>query len=226
MRKDRCTLTSPVHRHKRFFMPRPKNLDTEEGRRRREEKYQRILDASLTVFSQKGFAEAKISEVAETAGVADGTIYLYFKNKDDLLISLFEEKLEAINAGLREALAPTSEPLQALAIIIKYHLDLAIHDPSLTAFITIELRRSAAFMKDYAKEQLAEYLGQWQRVLQQGQQDGIFNENLSTSIMKHILFGALDHTCGVWVNNPNRDPADLREVGEQLTELFVRGLAA
>ncbi len=146
-------------------MPRPKNLDTEEGRRRREEKYQRILDASLAVFSQKGFAEAKISEVAEAAGVADGTIYLYFKNKDDLLISLFEAKLEAINAGLRDALSPASGALEALKIIITYHLDLAINNPNLTAFITIELRRSAAFMKDYAKEQLAEYLGQWQQVL-------------------------------------------------------------
>ena len=88
-----------IAKYKSTLPETPKNLDTEEGRRRREEKYQRILDASLTVFSQKGFAEAKISEVAETAGVADGTIYLYFKNKDDLLISLFEAKLEYFEFG-------------------------------------------------------------------------------------------------------------------------------
>ncbi len=205
-------------------MPRPKNLDTPEGRRRREEKYQRILDASLDVFSQKGFSEAKISEIAEVAGVADGTIYLYFKNKDDLLISLFELKLEKINAGLQEVLIPISDPLAGLKAIIDYHLGLAIQDPALASFITIELRRSAAFMKDYAKEQLSEYMGQWQRILQQGKDEGIFDRNLSASIMKHILFGALDHTCGVWVSNPKRDPSDLRDVGTQLSKLFLRGL--
>lgn len=205
-------------------MPRPKNLDTPEGRRRREEKYQRILDASLDVFSQKGFSEAKISEIAEVAGVADGTIYLYFKNKDDLLISLFELKLEKINAGLQEVLIPISDPLAGLKAIIDYHLGLAIQDPALASFITIELRRSAAFMKDYAKEQLSEYMGQWQRILQQGKDEGIFDPNLSASIMKHILFGALDHTCGVWVSNPKRDPSDLRDVGTQLSKLFLRGL--
>lgn len=205
-------------------MPRPKNLDTPEGRRRREEKYQRILNASLEVFSKKGFAEAKISQIAEVAGVADGTIYLYFKNKDDLLISLFELKLEEINAGLREVLAPVSEPLEGLKTIINYHLDLAINDPTLATFITIELRRSAAFMKEYAKEQLAEYIGQWQQVIQNGREQNIFDPAMSSNIMKHILFGALDHTCGVWVSNPNRDPADLREVGQQLTQLLIRGL--
>ena len=77
-------------------MPRPKDIDTVEGRQRHEAKYQRILDAALEIFARKGFHEAKISEIARTAGVADGTIYLYFKNKDDLLIYLFEEQFGKI----------------------------------------------------------------------------------------------------------------------------------
>ena len=206
-------------------MPRPKNLDTPEGRRRREEKYQRILDASLKIFSRKGFFESKISEIAEEAGVADGTIYLYFKNKDDLLISLFEAKLESVNSGLRASLMSASDPRQGLSRIIEYHLNLAITDPDLATFITHELRRSNKFMKDYAKEQLADYLGQWQRVLEEGKTSGVFHPNFSTSIAKHVLFGALDYACGIWVNNPNRDPGDLVEVGNQLTNLMFHGLA-
>ena len=206
-------------------MSRPKNTDTIEGRRRREEKYQRILDAALKVFSQKGFFESKISEIAIEAGVADGTIYLYFKNKDDLLILLFESKLEAVNEGLRSVLKSVTDPKEGLREIINFHLNLAITDPDLTAFITNETRRSNKFMKDYAKEQLADYLGQWQLILDEGRINGLFHSNFSSSIVKHLLFGALDHTCGVWVNNPNRNPQDLSEVGEQLTTLFLRGLA-
>ena len=78
-------------------MPRPKDIDTAEGRKRHEEKYQRILSASMEVFARKGFAESKISEIAQVAGVGDGTIYLYFKNKDDLLISVFEDRMDNIN---------------------------------------------------------------------------------------------------------------------------------
>ena len=140
-------------------MPRPKDIDTAEGRKRHEEKYQRILSASMEVFARKGFAESKISEIAQVAGVGDGTIYLYFKNKDDLLISLFESKLEEINQGLRDALLGVAEPKARLKAIIDFHLGLALNSAQLAALVTIELRRSQKFMKDYAKEQLAEYLG-------------------------------------------------------------------
>lgn len=202
-------------------MPRPKDIDTEEGRQRHEAKYQRILDAALDVFARKGFHEAKISEIARAAGVADGTIYLYFKNKDDLLISLFESKLEAINAGLRQELAQISDQKQRLAHIIRYHLRLALENPTLAAFITIELRRSSKFMKEYAKSQLADYLSQWGNVIDEGKASGTFRSDLSTGILKHILFGALDHACVTWVNNPQRRPEDLAEVGNHLNRLVM-----
>ena len=205
-------------------MPRPKDVDTEEGRLRHEAKYQRILDAALDVFARKGFHEAKISEIARTAGVADGTIYLYFKNKDDLLISLFESKLESINSGLRHEMAGVSGPRDKLSQIIRYHLKLAQQNPTLAAFITIELRRSGKFMKEYAKAQLSEYLQQWGHVVDEGKQQGVFRHDVSTGIFEHILFGALDHACVTYVNNPNRREEDLTEVGNQVISLVLRGL--
>ena len=207
-------------------MPRPKDIDTEEGRQRHEAKYQRILDAALEVFARKGFHEAKISEIARAAGVADGTIYLYFKNKDDLLISLFEAKLESINSGLRQELEQITDQKQRLAHIIRYHLRLALENPTLAAFITIELRRSGKFMKEYAKSQLAEYLAQWGSVIDEGKASGTFRDDLSTGILKHILFGALDHACVTWVNNPQRRPEDLAEVGNHLNRMVMTAVNA
>lgn len=207
-------------------MPRPKDRDTAEGRKRHEEKYQRILCAAMGVFARKGFAESKISEIAQVAGVGDGTIYLYFRNKDDLLISLFESKLEEINQGLRDALAPVNGPRDQLEAVIDFHLGLALNNPDLAALVTIELRRSQKFMKDYAKEQLAEYLGQWQTVLQAGQNTEIFRADFSSNIFKFIMFGAIDHVIGLWVSNPNSTKEDLLEVGRQLKDAVMRAIIA
>ena len=68
------------------------------------DKRQRILDAALKVFAERGYYNAKVAEVARQAGVADGTIYLYFENKDDLLINLFEDRMDFLIRRLREDL--------------------------------------------------------------------------------------------------------------------------
>lgn len=206
-------------------MPRPKDIDTVEGRQRHEAKYQRILNAALEVFARKGFHEAKISEIARSAGVADGTIYLYFKNKDDLLISLFEAKIEQINAGLQRELDQISDIRDRLRHVIDYHLQVALKDPTLAAFITIELRRSAKFMKEYAKAQLAAYMSQWGQIIDEGKARGLFRADVSTGILKHIMFGALDQACVTWVNNPQRTPEDLVEVGRQLGEIILSAIS-
>lgn len=199
---------------------------TANDRTSKEEKYERILDAALSVFSRKGFHEAKVTEIAHAAGVADGTIYLYFKNKDDLLISLFEAKLEEINTDLRRALVDAGSASNKVECFIRHHLKSAERDPTLTAFITVELRRSAKFIKDYAKSQLAEYLDQLGAAIDEGKASGEFRSNLSTGIVKQIIFGALDHVCQIWVTNPQRRPGDLAEVATQLTELVGRAISA
>lgn len=206
-------------------MPRPKDKDTQVGRQRHEAKYQKILDAALDVFARKGFHEAKISEIAKVADVADGTIYLYFKNKDDLLISLFESKLEAINKGLRHDLATIPDVKDRLAHVVRYHLRLASDSPTLAIFITIELRRSGKFVKEYAKSQFGEYLDQWAQVIRDGKEQGVFRSDVRPGMLKHFLFGALDQMCVTWVNNPQRKPEDLDTIGEELIALILRAVS-
>jgi TetR/AcrR family transcriptional regulator, fatty acid metabolism regulator protein len=205
-------------------MARPKYIETEEGRQKHEEKYQRILDAALEVFANKGFYEAKVTEIAKVAGVADGTIYLYFKNKDDLLISLFESKLEHINCKLREELAKVTGVRARLEHLVWFHLRIALDNPTTARFMTIELRRSAKFMKDYAKEQLAEYVDQWGQVLEEGKATGVLRPDLKTGIFKHLLFGALDHAIMLWVNNPHGKPEDLEEIAAEVTRYVLRSV--
>src|ERR1700749_4916826 len=87
-------------------------------------KRERILDAAVKVFAAEGFYNAKVSQIAQAAGVADGTIYLYFKSKDDLLIQLFEDRMERVNATLREALATEESAALRLKRVVRLHLEL------------------------------------------------------------------------------------------------------
>src|SRR5438045_2956591 len=112
------------------------------------DKRERILAAAERVFARHGFFAAKVTDVAKDAGVADGTIYLYFKNKDDLLISLFEHRMTQVNATLRAAIAD-APPLDQLRAFIRTYLRLVADEPAAAEVLTIELRQSSKFMKEY-----------------------------------------------------------------------------
>ena len=107
------------------------------------DKRERILDAAEQVFAAHGFFAAKVSEIAKEAGVADGTIYLYFKNKDDLLISLFESRMERVNAHLAHAIAHHKAPREKLVGFIRAYLALVKEQPAAAEVLTVELRQSA-----------------------------------------------------------------------------------
>src|SRR5437879_9364086 len=116
----------------------------------------RILEAAIRVFADKGFYNAKVSEIAREAGVADGTIYLYFKSKDDLLISLFEDRMERVNSTLRAALAAGVNAVDRLKRVVRLHLEMIEQNRHMAEVITVELRQSSKFIKEYANPKFAE----------------------------------------------------------------------
>ncbi|MFB6374312.1 MAG: TetR/AcrR family transcriptional regulator, partial [Bradymonadaceae bacterium] len=124
------------------------------------DKRQRILEGALTAFAQKGFYNPKVSEIADEADVADGTIYLYFENKDDLLISLFEDRMEWIITRLQKELGEVEGGIVAkVRRFVELHFQLAVENPELAEFITVELRQSAKFIKEYDNPKFGDYLG-------------------------------------------------------------------
>ena len=207
-------------------MPRSKDNSTAEGRQRHEAKYQRILDAALQVFADKGYHAARISEIARLAGVADGTIYLYFKNKDDLLLSLFEVKLAAMHEGLREELAQIAEPRERLGHIIRYHLRQASDNPTLASFMTEEMRRSSKALHEAARLKLAAYLGQWTAVIEAGKACGAIRPDVSTDVLQDMMYGALDHACVTWIRSQDRNPAQLDSVAAHLRSMVLSAVSA
>ena len=173
-------------------------------------KRERILRAAIKIFSQKGFFNSKVSDIARSAGVADGTIYLYFKNKDDLLISLFEEKMAEVVADVRERVAAEEGALPRLRVFIENHMSLLVREAGLIEVIQVELRQSNKFMKDYVPVRFLEYLDVISGILELGKREGTFRPDLNVTLARRAVFGALDEIALAYVLSRKRKyvPAD------------------
>lgn len=187
------------------------------------DKRERILKASTQVFAQHGFYKSKISEIAKIANVADGTIYLYFKNKDDLLISLFEEEMNKIIHNMKEEVTKVAGFENKIKTFIQVHLDLIAGNKELAEVLQIELRQSHKFMKEYMGTKLNEYLNIISGIISQGQRNGEVRSEIIPGIAKRILFGALDELSGFWVLSKNKRYS-LALSGQMLVEIFINGL--
>jgi TetR/AcrR family fatty acid metabolism transcriptional regulator len=162
------------------------------------DKRARILSAAERTFARHGFFAAKVADVAKEAGVADGTIYLYFKNKDDLLISVFERRMQQVNDTLRAAI-DGKPPREALRAFIRAYLELVHDEPIAAEVLTLELRQSIKFMKDYANPQFADFLRMLGGVVAAAQAAGVIAPAIPTHVAARMLFGMLDELALAWV---------------------------
>jgi TetR/AcrR family transcriptional regulator, fatty acid metabolism regulator protein len=191
-------------------------------RNKSSDKHHRILDAAVKVFAEKGFFQSKVSEIAREAGVADGTIYLYFKNKDDLLISIFEVKMQEVISRFRSAILQQNGALAKFECLIKMHLAEFQANPDLAAVFQVELRQSSRFMRESEKTELKRYLDLIGEVLEQGQREGLFRKDLPMGLIKRFIFGTLDEVVSTWVLAGRR--YDLEGLAKPITDLFLRGI--
>lgn len=186
-------------------------------------KRQRILNAAVRVFARRGFYNAKVAEIARAAAVADGTIYLYFKNKDDLLISLFEERMGSIIEEFRAAIAKMNNATDKVRCFVQLHFQMVKRDPDLAAVIQLELRQSNKFIKEYRGSRFADYLNLIREIIVEGQEAGLFRRDIQPGVVKRALFGALDEMSTLWVISNNKK-YELEDCAEQVARLFLGGL--
>ena len=172
---------------------------TGKGGEDRAGKRERILDAAEKVFAERGFFAAKVADVAREAGVADGTIYLYFKNKDDLLVSLFEARMEVVNRTLAEAVASAPSPRAQLAAFVHAYLELVAAQPTAAEVLTIELRQSTKFMREYHAHGFGELLRLLAGVIARGQQAGELSTAVPATHAARMIFGVLDELALAWL---------------------------
>ena len=198
---------------------------TKNNRNSKGDKYQKILDAALKVFAKKGFYSSKVSEIARLANVADGTIYLYFRNKDDILISLFEVEMQKVIERLEEALAGEADPRRKLEIFALTHLDLVDSRREEAEILQVEVRQSSKFMKDYHNEKFIQYLNIIASIVEEGQKQGLIRSDVNPDIAKRAFFGALDEMSVYWVLSTRRSFTP-ETAAQQISGFFLSGLLA
>lgn len=192
--------------------------------RTRGDKRERILAAATRVFAARGFFGAQVADIAREAGVAAGTVYLYFRSKDDLLISLFERTMQAAISEGREALTALPHPEARLRRIARMHLARLGSDRDLAIVFQVELRQTTKFMEQFSATCLREYLGIIRDVIAQGQRAGVFRPDVNATLTAKCLFGALDEMATNWMLSRRR--YDLEAQADAVIDLLVRGLAA
>src|SRR5215467_10404047 len=181
-----------------------------------------ILRAATDVFAKRGFFNAQVADVARAAGVAAGTVYLYFKGKDDLLVSIFERTMREAIADGRASVAPLRDPVEQLRAIARVHLDRLGRDRNLAIVFQVELRQSTKFMARFSATLLREYLGIIRGIIAAGQEAGVFRDTVNPTLAAKLLFGGLDEMATNWILS--RRKYSLVAEADPIVDFFVAGL--
>jgi TetR/AcrR family fatty acid metabolism transcriptional regulator len=193
---------------------------------RNRNKKELIINAAIKVFAEKGFYNAKVSDVARCAGVADGTIYLYFKSKDDLLISLFESKMEQILQRFSSLSNTKINADKKIKKFIDLYFEMIEEDQDLAEVFQVELRQSSKFLKDYHNQKFIDFLNLIGDIIHEGQKNGQFRPEIDIYTMKLAIFGALDELARQWILSDNPSSHDLKKTAGELSETFIRSMSA
>jgi TetR/AcrR family fatty acid metabolism transcriptional regulator len=190
----------------------------------RGDKREAILRAATDVFAGRGFFNAQVADVARAAGVAAGTVYLYFRSKDDLLVSIFERTMREAIADARACVEPLDDPIAQLRAIARVHLDRMSRDRSLAVVFQVELRQSTKFMERFSTTLLREYLGIIRAIIVAGQASGAFRRDMNATLAAKLFFGGLDEMATNWILSSRK--YSLVSQADPIVDLFVGGAAA
>ena len=186
-------------------------------------KHSKIINAATKVFAKKGFFNARISDIAKEAKVADGTIYLYFNNKFDILISVFEEEIGNLIVQVEKLLAAEDDPRKMLEIFARKHLTVMKKNKNLAEVIQIELRQSAKLIKDYRNNKFSVYVNMISSIIQLGQEQNIYRASIRPGIAKRAFFGALDEISRMWTVGVTTKYT-VEETTQQVLDIFLCGI--
>jgi TetR/AcrR family fatty acid metabolism transcriptional regulator len=191
-------------------------------RRRENDKYQRILEAAIKVFAEQGFFQSTIAQIAKEAGVADGTIYLYFKNKDDILVQFFDYKAKQVFDGFREEVNRAESAVDKLRNLVRRHLAEFQRDRNMAILYQFETHQSSRLAEEQIKEMSNMYLDIVAEIMEQGQQEGLIRKNLYLSLVKRFILGAVDEVINTWIHSGGE--YDLVSMADPLVDLFIEGV--
>jgi TetR/AcrR family fatty acid metabolism transcriptional regulator len=202
--------------------PSPPDTTQESDAFRGTDKRQRILRAAVDVFAEYGYFNAKVAQIAKAAGVADGTIYLYFNGKEDLLITIFREHTRSYLQSLEQRMADVEPAQDRLRAAVRHHLETLGRDRALAVVSQVELRHSLKFLSLFSQQEVADYLNVIRKIVEHGQESGAFRRNVHPQLAAKAIFGVLDEMVTSWMLSEKE--YDLAAQSEQVADLILTGL--
>jgi TetR/AcrR family transcriptional regulator, fatty acid metabolism regulator protein len=188
------------------------------------DKREAILRAAIRVFAHNGYFNSKVADIAREAGIADGTVYLYFKSKEEILHSIFDRSVEEALAAARKQIELIPDAREKLRRIALLHLERLGADRDLAVVFQVELRGSTKFMQEFSAAGFAEYLSLIRSTFEEGQRAGVFRSDLNAKVVAKILFGALDEMATNWILSKRR--YKLAPMADQVLDIFLNGVTA
>jgi TetR/AcrR family fatty acid metabolism transcriptional regulator len=188
------------------------------------DKPQQIIDAAIRVFARTGYYNSRVSDIAREAGIASGTIYLYFKTKDEILVTLFREKMAEWVASVRREIAAERDPLAKIRKIVALHFKVLEENPELAEVVQVELRQGQKFFRGASAHEVSAYFDVIHDVLEEGAAAGLIRRDLPLKVATRMLFGAMDQMATSWVLG--KRGSRLTEATEPVATVFLRGVCA
>ena len=189
---------------------------------RDQDKHHQIIEAAVRVFSRNGYYNSRVSDIAKEAGVASGTIYLYFKTKDAILVSLFREKMAAWVAHVRAEIAGEPDAVAKIRRLVALHFGVLENDPALAEVVQVELRQGHKFFRGASAHEVSAYFELIGSILEEGQVAGAIRRDLPVKIATKVLFGAMDQVATSWVLGKRK--YRLTDAADAVAAVFLRGV--
>ncbi len=186
------------------------------------EKYDRILEAAIEVVAEKGFQSARIADIASRAGVADGTVYLYFENKDHILRAAIDSAFEQFSSRVQAAMAADTNPLEQLKAIARLHIETLVNRRNLAVILQTQIRQSEKFLEQFSHHSFVDYINLVRESIRNGQRDGLIRPDVSDRVAALCLFGALDEMISSWLITGK--PIDPYETAAQVLDILLDGI--
>jgi TetR/AcrR family transcriptional regulator, fatty acid metabolism regulator protein len=186
------------------------------------DKPQQIVEAAIRVFARNGYYNSRVSDIAREAGIASGTIYLYFRTKEEILVTLFREKMAAFVAHLRREIAGEADPVAKIRRLVELHFTVLEQSPALAEVVQVELRQGQKFFRGASAHEVSAYFELIGSVLEEGVAAGRFHADLPVKVATKVLFGAMDQMATSWVLG--KRGYRLVETAEAVATIFLKGV--
>jgi TetR/AcrR family transcriptional regulator, fatty acid metabolism regulator protein len=186
------------------------------------DKPQQIIDAAIRVFARTGYYNSRVSDIAREAGIASGTIYLYFKTKEEILVTLFREKMAGFVAHQRHEMAGQPDPVVKIRRLVGVHFSVLEQNPELAEVVQVELRQGNKFFRGASAHEVSAYFELIGSVLEEGVAAGCFRSDLPVKVATKVLFGAMDQMATSWVLG--KRGYCLADTSEEVATIFLKGV--